>query len=63
MSAAKTPVINCHAHIFTGDHVPPYIAKTFLPLKLYLLLPLPALVKFCRWWYKYPGTIRYKFWF
>lgn len=25
------PIINCHTHIFTGDHVAPYLAKSILP--------------------------------
>lgn len=27
----KKPIINCHTHIFKGDHVPPYLAKQFIP--------------------------------
>lgn len=46
------PVVNCHTHIFTGDHVPPYLAKTFLPGFLYWILPLNVIVLLCRKWYK-----------
>ena len=46
------PIINCHTHIFTGDHVPPFLAKTFLPWPVYLLLPLSMVVGLFRFWYK-----------
>lgn len=26
----KPPIVNCHTHIFKGEHVPPYLAKTFV---------------------------------
>jgi predicted TIM-barrel fold metal-dependent hydrolase len=48
----KKPIINCHTHIFTGDHVPPWLARTFLPWPFYYLLPLTGVVKLFRWWYK-----------
>ena len=59
----KPPVINCHAHIFKGDHVPPWLAKTFIPAPFYYFLPLNVFVKFFRWWNKYPGAIFYHSWF
>jgi predicted TIM-barrel fold metal-dependent hydrolase len=49
--ASPQPIINCHTHIFTGDHVPPYIAKTFLPWPFYYLLSVTFIVRFFRWWY------------
>lgn len=33
----KQPIINCHAHIFTGDHVPPYLAKSIIVAPFYKL--------------------------
>lgn len=57
--ASKPPIINCHTHIFTGDHVPPYLAKTFLPSPLHVLLPLSLVVKLCRAFYK--GIYRKQF--
>ena len=59
----RKPIINCHTHIFTGDHVPPYLAKTFLIWPLYYLLHLSVIVNFFRWWYKYPARIKYKWWY
>lgn len=40
----KPPITNCHTHIFTGYHVPPYLAKSFLPNPLYYILNLNRLV-------------------
>ncbi len=57
--AEKPPITNCHTHIFTGDHVPPYLAKTFLPAPLYYLIPLHAIVKIFRWWYQGPARWKY----
>ena len=44
----KPPITNCHTHIFTGYHVPPYLAKTFVPAPVYFLLNLNVLVKLFR---------------
>lgn len=55
----KDPIINCHTHIFTGDHVPPFLAKSYLPVPFYWLLHLRPIVLFFRWWYKGPATTRY----
>ena len=56
MAAEKPPIINCHSHIFTGDHVPPWLAKTFLVWPLYRLLPVSAIVGLFRWWFKEGGV-------
>jgi predicted TIM-barrel fold metal-dependent hydrolase len=31
------PIINCHTHIFTGDHVPPWLAKSIIRKPFYKL--------------------------
>ena len=49
--AQKPPIINCHTHIFTADSVPPYLARTILPWKLWILLPLGFFVKIARWFF------------
>jgi len=49
------PIINCHTHIFTGDHVPPWLAKTFLAAPIYFLLPVSGIVAVFRWWYGEKG--------
>jgi len=48
------PIINCHTHVFVGDYVPPYLAKTFVPWPLYYLLSLTFVIQLFRLWYKYP---------
>jgi len=53
--ADKPPIINCHSHVFTGDHVPPWLAKTFLPWPVYRLLPVSGIVRLFRWWFKENG--------
>ncbi len=55
----KQPIINCHTHIFTGDNVPPYLAKTFLPFPFYYLLNLNWFVSLFRWWYSFKSKIKY----
>ncbi|GAA3647216.1 hypothetical protein [Flavivirga jejuensis] len=39
------PIINCHTHIFKGEHVPPYLAKTFVPRWLSFVLYTPLILK------------------
>lgn len=59
----KHPVINCHTHIFTGDHVPPWLAKTVVPKPFCYFLPLWLFVAIFRFWYKYPARLVYTpFW-
>jgi len=45
------PIINCHTHIFTADYVPPFLAKTIIPLGLYRLVHLGFFVAIARWWF------------
>jgi len=61
---ASPRIINCHAHVFTGFHVPPYLAKTFLPWPFYYLVPLSGLLRLFSWWYhKGPYTWQFKSWY
>jgi predicted TIM-barrel fold metal-dependent hydrolase len=55
----KEPIINCHTHIFTGDNVPPYLAKTFIAFPFYYLINLSWFVKFFRWRNKLKNKIAY----
>lgn len=59
----KPSIINCHTHIFTGDHVPPWLARTFLPLFFYRFLPLSGVVSLFRWYYRRVDPIQYKNWY
>lgn len=57
----QKPVINCHTHIFTGNNVPPFLAKTYLPFFLYWLVPLNMIVGVFRLWYSKYGPYRWRF--
>jgi predicted TIM-barrel fold metal-dependent hydrolase len=63
MPTEKKPITNCHTHIFTAEHVPPWLAKTFLPWPLYFLLPVPGIVALFRWWYNGPGRWPFRSWY
>ncbi|HZH94516.1 MAG TPA: hypothetical protein VEY06_01475 [Flavisolibacter sp.] len=56
----KRPIINCHTHLFTGDHVPPLLAKTVLPWPIYYLVSLSAVIPLFRFWYRGPYTWQFK---
>jgi hypothetical protein len=53
-STDQKPIVNCHAHLFTAGHVPPWLAKTFLPWPLFYLLPVSGVVRLFKWWNKGP---------
>lgn len=61
----QQPIINCHTHIFTKDHVPPYLAKTIIPAPLYRLVNLNFFFRIFHWWYsnKGPAGLRFKPWY
>jgi hypothetical protein len=42
------PITNCHTHIFTGDHVPPYLGKTLMPFPLYYFANINLLIAIVR---------------
>lgn len=41
----KKPIINAHTHIFTGNFVPPYLAKSIVPWPFYFLLNTSFIIK------------------
>ncbi len=47
-------------HVFTGDYVPPYLAKTFLPWPFYYLVSLGFVVNTLRWYYRKIERYKYK---
>jgi len=55
---SELPIVNCHTHIFTGDHVPPWLAKTYLFWPAYLLLHLGFIVAIIKSWIQI-SNIRY----
>ncbi len=57
--------INCHTHVFIGDNVPPYLAKTFMPWLLYAIFNTRLLLIICRWWFlskSSPANWKYQKW-
>ncbi|WP_190809547.1 amidohydrolase family protein [Flagellimonas sp. S3867] len=40
----KLPIINAHSHVFTSKHVPPLLAKKFMPFPLYYLAHLDMII-------------------
>ncbi|MDJ1473215.1 hypothetical protein [Xanthocytophaga flava] len=38
------PIYNCHAHIFTGKHVPPWLGKKIIPWPFPYLISLPLVL-------------------
>lgn len=60
----QKPIINCHTHIFTGDNIPPYIGKKFMPVILYKILTVPLIIGVCKFWFtsKYsPYKFKFRF--
>ena len=51
MDTNKKPIINCHTHIFIGENIPPFIAKTFFIWPLYKIVSIPFVLSSCRWWF------------
>lgn len=49
----KKNIINAHMHVFTGNIVPPYLAKTFIPWPFYLLINTGWIIKLFRFYYKF----------
>ncbi len=58
-TASRLPVINCHTHIFTGDHVPPHLARTFVWWPFYYLLSLPLILWGVKSWNKWADAIQF----
>jgi predicted TIM-barrel fold metal-dependent hydrolase len=58
--ATKPPIINCHTHIFTGDHIPPFLARSIAPWPLYFLFSLRLVIKGFRFYYSKIDSLRFK---
>ncbi|GAB2808593.1 amidohydrolase family protein [Ferruginibacter profundus] len=48
----KAPIINCHTHIFTGDHVAPLLGKSIIAWPLYYLVNFKWVFYFFRKYYR-----------
>ncbi|MBS1741526.1 MAG: amidohydrolase family protein [Bacteroidetes bacterium] len=51
-ATSDAPIINCHTHIFTGDHVAPLLAKSTLQWPLYYLVNFKWIFWFFRRYYR-----------
>lgn len=49
----KRKIINAHIHVFTGDFVPPYLAKTLIPWPIYYLLNANWVIRLFRFYYRF----------
>lgn len=58
----KLPIINAHSHVFTSKHIPPYLARTFLPFPLFYLIHLGKIVSFYKG-YESLQNIKFKPWY
>lgn len=43
-TSTQLPIINAHSHVFTSRHVPPLLAKKFIPFPLYYLAHLDIVI-------------------
>lgn len=57
---AKSPLINAHMHVFTSEHVPPYLAKKFIPFPFYYLINLHFIVKVYKRYFKIYNYITFE---
>lgn len=55
----RHPIINCHTHIFTGDHVPPHLARTFIWWPFYYIFSLPLVLWVVKTWNRWKDAIRF----
>jgi predicted TIM-barrel fold metal-dependent hydrolase len=55
----KPPIINCHTHIFTGDHVPPLLAKSVIRWPFYYFFNFRWIFSLFRKYYQKSDTERF----
>ena len=58
-SEKPKPIINCHTHIFTGDQVPPYLARDYVPWPFYYLFPVSFFMSLYKSYRDLKDRIRY----
>ncbi|NAY93137.1 hypothetical protein GTQ34_14570 [Muricauda sp. JGD-17] len=49
------PIINAHSHVFTARHVPPLLAKRFVPFPFYYLVHLDVVIGFYKFLKEFKG--------
>ena len=52
------PIINAHIHIFTGDHVPAFLARSFLFWPIYYLTYIPWMIEIFHYFKEWRSIIR-----
>ncbi|MEO9511873.1 MAG: hypothetical protein ABJN84_08900 [Flavobacteriaceae bacterium] len=57
----EQPIINAHTHVFTSKHVPPLLAKKFIPFPLYYLAHLDIVIGMFKF-FKNLSKIYYQNW-
>lgn len=55
----KKKIINAHAHVFTSQFVPPFLAKTIVPWPLYYLIHTRWIVALAKRYYRYKYRFKY----
>ncbi len=61
MSNKKLPIVNAHAHVFTSKHVPPLLAKKFIPFPFYYFVHLDIIIGLYKF-FKSIKNLYYKNW-
>ncbi len=56
---SKKPIINAHAHVFTGKFVPPFLARSIVPWPLYFLLRTNWVVSLAKRYYDCKNSLRF----
>jgi len=54
-------IFNCHVHVFTGNHVPPYLTKKIVIRPFYYLIHLGFFIRLFRYFYIDRISIKFRF--
>ncbi|MCL6294870.1 hypothetical protein [Jejuia spongiicola] len=55
----KKKIINAHAHVFTSQFVPPFLAKTIIPWPLYYFIHTRHVVNLAKRYYSYKHALKF----
>ncbi|WP_296386013.1 hypothetical protein [Winogradskyella sp.] len=56
---SKKRIINAHAHVFTSQFVPPFLAKTIVPWPFYFLIHTRWIVGLAKRYYHYKHSLKF----
>lgn len=59
MTHIKKEIVNCHTHIFTRDHVPPFLAKSLVFWPFYYVINLRGITWMIKEWLKFSNEQKY----